>query len=224
MSVTNPQRLAVFTVHRGRCWLCNTPVAFNEMEVEHIIPESLIGNAKLADVLKLYGRSEDFDLNSYENWMPAHRRCNGFKGDLVLEAAPIVLIWLQKAAAAAAEARRIEKAAISERELDRSIARVLVAIERGQITDAQREAIGAIASFVEAVRPSEDKEEPLTIVAGLRVVANKGHYLVLQAPGGAMGHRPAGDNVHHSYDCPYCGPTAWDGSRCIKCGRMIELD
>ncbi len=85
MPRSNGERYAVFNVHHERCWICRNPVAFSAMEVDHITPESLEGKQELPGILVQLGQPPDFNLNSYENWMPAHRGCNGRKGDTVVE-------------------------------------------------------------------------------------------------------------------------------------------
>ena len=81
---TAAQRWAVFTVHHGRCWLCGDPVDLQSMQVDHIVPESLVKSpAKLAKVKKQFGLPASFDLNSFANWMPAHSSCNNRKRDIV---------------------------------------------------------------------------------------------------------------------------------------------
>ena len=45
------ERYAVYTVHGERCYLCGKPIDFASMEVDHVIPGSLLGSKGLADVL-----------------------------------------------------------------------------------------------------------------------------------------------------------------------------
>ena len=74
------ERLAVFVTHDEKCYLCNRPLDLLTMEVDHVIPESLQDNPKrLVEVVRLLGRPGDFDVNSYANWLPACRSCNGRK-------------------------------------------------------------------------------------------------------------------------------------------------
>src|SRR5262245_25606081 len=76
-----PERWAVFSTHGTRqgtkCWLCDEPVNFRDMEVDHILPESLFdAPAALQTALEAFGLSPKFELNSFENWLPSHPRCN----------------------------------------------------------------------------------------------------------------------------------------------------
>lgn len=103
----NAERYAVFTVHRERCWLCNGPLSLNEVEVDHIIPERVEGHPTLPEILRQLGRPADFQINSFENWMPAHGPCNRIKAGLVFEPSPMIQARLQFAAERAAKAREL---------------------------------------------------------------------------------------------------------------------
>ncbi|MGJ0393160.1 MAG: HNH endonuclease [Methylocystis sp.] len=103
------ERYAVWTAHREKCWLCDgAVVSLGEMEVDHIIPEALAGTPQLAQIIADLGRPADFDLNSYENWMPAHPRCNLEKSDVVFEPTALIQARLQRAAERAEKARETE--------------------------------------------------------------------------------------------------------------------
>src|SRR5262249_14115538 len=110
------ERWAVFTTHGGRCWLCGEPVNFAEMEVDHILPEFLKDQSTLDKALTAFGLPSNFGLNSFENWLPAHRRCNGVKGNHVFRPTPIIQVWIDRARekAPAARAARDESAKTSK--------------------------------------------------------------------------------------------------------------
>jgi 5-methylcytosine-specific restriction endonuclease McrA len=71
------ERAAIFSVHGEKCYLCSKPVILKTMEVDHIIPETLLAKPEeLRRVLALLGRLPTFEVNSFENWLPACRTCN----------------------------------------------------------------------------------------------------------------------------------------------------
>src|SRR5262249_24472363 len=103
---TQAERWAVFEAHGSKCWLCYEPVDFVDMEVDHVIPEQLIGDEqRLKHVLGEFGLPAEFDLNSFENWLPAHGSCNRQKGDQPFEATPLIQRWIARARDKAAKAR-----------------------------------------------------------------------------------------------------------------------
>lgn len=71
---SDAQRWAVFETHGGqtyaRCWLCDEPLFFRDMQVDHILPEWLLDDeheARLKEVLTLFGLDDSFKINSYSN-------------------------------------------------------------------------------------------------------------------------------------------------------------
>jgi 5-methylcytosine-specific restriction endonuclease McrA len=111
------ERWAVFSTHgtpQGtKCWLCGKPVNFVEMEVDHILPESLLNDQSALDAaLTAFGLPLEFELNSFENWLPAHRRCNAEKREHIFRPTPIIQVWIDRArekAEAAREARYVRE-------------------------------------------------------------------------------------------------------------------
>lgn len=74
---TPAERYAVYTTHGEKCYLCTRPVDLASMQVDHIIPESLLDEPdRLAEVLDKFRLPREFDLNSYANWMPSCSQCN----------------------------------------------------------------------------------------------------------------------------------------------------
>ena len=74
------ERYAVWKVLGPNCQWCKEPVAFKDCHIDHIIPESILTDSeKLEDVLSKYGLTSEFDINSFENWIPTHPSCNQSK-------------------------------------------------------------------------------------------------------------------------------------------------
>jgi hypothetical protein len=116
------ERWAVFETHGSKCWLCDEPVNFVEMEVDHILPESLLKDRSALDkALAAFGLQSDFDLNSFENWLPAHRRCNGIKREHIFRPTPIIQVWIDRARDKAGTAREACDTAATQRQIGRAI-------------------------------------------------------------------------------------------------------
>lgn len=115
---TAAERWAVWTVHGEKCYLDGHPVDLLSMQVDHIIPESIADDSqRLAEVLKEFGLPETFELNSYENWMPACGKHNNLKRAMVFKPSPLIQVHLQNAAKKAKKARRIEEQSIKNKEI-----------------------------------------------------------------------------------------------------------
>jgi hypothetical protein len=120
------ERYAVFNAHgstRGtKCWLCDEPLNFVEMEVDHVLPEKLLDDkGALTEALRQFGLPPDFDLNSLENWLPAHARCNNQKRDHIFRPTPLIQYWIDRAAQKAAKAREFLATSATQRQIERAI-------------------------------------------------------------------------------------------------------
>lgn len=223
-SFSKAQRYAVYTAHREQCWMCDEPLALTECVVDHLLPERLSGSRELPSALAAFGLGADFKLNSYANWVPAHGRCNEKKGGRTFRPTPLIQNWLELAGERATRAEALELKFRSKRSLAMAIEQVEEANETGSLSEEDRNRLEAIIrqEHDENREPAE-RGKPFFLAPWLRVISEDHTGYLLQGPRMA-GRRPKGDRLHASWDCPYCGPTGWNGTRCITCGRMIDPD
>lgn len=74
------ERQSLYEAHEKRCFYCGEIVFFRELQIDHIIPENLLSNkSKYEKFLLDSGISDSFEINSYQNWVPSHSRCNNRK-------------------------------------------------------------------------------------------------------------------------------------------------
>lgn len=124
----------MFKVYGERCYLCRCPLDLKTMEVDHLIPESLLEKPEeLAQVIRSFALPGDFDLNSYENWQPSCRTCNNQKRAKVFEAAPIMLDQFVAARDGASTCREIENATVRDRDLATSLTHLERAMSRDEL-------------------------------------------------------------------------------------------
>jgi len=219
------ERYAIFTVHREKCWLCDEPLSLSEMEVDHIIPEYLEGREDFGEIKVTLGLPDQFQLNSFENWMPAHSKCNRKKGSHIFKPTPQIQQFLEIATTRANRAFDLAEKYANERVIDRSIEAGLFAASEGRLDDGQIEKLKAVfAKFHENNRIEADRGKPVLLGPGLVLVAEREGFYYLRGPGGIVGARPKGGRLHPSWDCPRCGFTAWNGVRCVICGQMDDGD
>jgi len=75
-------RSALWASYNYICFYCNRPLDWDDLQIDHIIPESL--NLKpevLKQVIKEYELEDGFDLNALYNIVPAHGKCNRRKSN-----------------------------------------------------------------------------------------------------------------------------------------------
>jgi hypothetical protein len=120
------ERWGVYNAQGEKCYLCTRPLDLSSMQIDHIIPERILDNPEcLAEVIKEFGLPSDFDINSFENWLPSCAPCNNTKRDAVFKPTPIVQVQLDKAKAHAQEAKVLAEEVPQQRSLARAINVVL---------------------------------------------------------------------------------------------------
>lgn len=225
---SDAERYAVFTVHGERCWLCGEPVGMLEMEVDHVIPKALEGRPELADLLQQLGLPNDFNLNHFNNWMPAHRRCNREKSDAIFRPSPIIQLKLQGAAEKTGKAEELHDGYVSNRKITMAINQLLAAHQIGGIDERQKRMMAPLIAVVEqeheANREAERQGKPLFLAPWLEIVGETDHLLTHRGPGGLIGVRPKATRLDPSWNCSTCGETGWSGARCITCGMLDAGD
>jgi hypothetical protein len=104
------QRMAIWKAHQGKCAYRGELIPFDDLEIDHILPESLLENPDELERIKLeYGLSSDFDINSYYNWLPSCHKCNSTKSDRVYSKSAIFHFLEMVAKPKYEEIRRIEQ-------------------------------------------------------------------------------------------------------------------
>jgi hypothetical protein len=161
---TPAERYAVFTVHGEKCYLCHAPVTLRTMEIDHVIPETLRDEpARLAAVLVALGRSPDFDINSFANWLPSCGPCNNMKRDYVFEPSGQIQIILQRAEAKVKEAQRLAAQIISERRVAYAVNVLAQANESGELPEWVRDSLKPLIVFHIEHREPELAAQPIRL-------------------------------------------------------------
>ena len=217
------QRYAIFTVHGEKCYLCTCPVDLKSMQIDHILPENLLEKPNdFREIRSALGLSDDFVINSYENWLPACASCNNKKRDKVFSPTPMISLILDGAAQKADAVRKLVDEAVTRKKVASALNTLQRANENGDLTDEDKKAAKELMPFHEEVRTEETKGDPLRITPLYRVLFEDEFKKVVSGPYGT-GVRPSGNLVHGSWDCPNCGSIgAWSGARCIICGMMDD--
>ena len=141
---------------------------YQNMEIDHIIPDSLEETRELNRIFEAFNLPKGFTLQSYENWLPAHRRCNRKKRALVFKTTPIIQAHLELAAKSAPKAKELEERYGSDRRIDKAVQELCVAHEKGDLNEKHRQKLIAIfGPFHERSREPEERGKPILIAPGL---------------------------------------------------------
>lgn len=171
------------------------------------------------------GRPANFSIDSYENWLPACRECNGRKLAIVFEPSPIIQIELQRAAAKADKARKIEQKAISDKQIGEAMSLLLRVDEKKELSGEVVEKLWALVKFHREVREPELAKEPVRVTDWLTVpvgtvLSDDGHIRTVKGIYG-IGGGPSGP-ASSGMRCGVCGSSDFNGARCVWCGAMDD--
>lgn len=131
---SNAFREALWEVHGERCIYCSRPIAFMAMEIDHIIPESLLNDQEvLQSLLRRLGVPAGFDLLGYENLALACSTCNKDKRDHPLADGALMIKLAQVADRLARLGQSLERRR-TERDLDNTLRHIARSIEANRFT------------------------------------------------------------------------------------------
>lgn len=216
------ERYAVFTAHGERCYLCGRSIDLQSMQVDHVLPESLLGDdTRLAEVLTEFGLPTTFDLQSFANWLPSCSFCNNRKGSHVFEPTPIVQRQLAEARVKAPQVTALAQKSISRSSMSRSWNTVFRVFKAGELSEDLKVAILEMADELQAARVPAIRAEPLRITPLLELITEVNGVQVLRGPYGVGVSFPNPTNANTNIRC-ICGNSAWNGSRCVACGMMDD--
>lgn len=169
---SNAERYAIFLVHGMKCYLCGVPLDLTSMTVDHVVPEHLLATPSLFDAIRsALGLPASFDLNSFENWMPACGPCNGKKAALQFRPSLLIQGELQHLAEKADKARRLCEEIVSTRKVSMALNVLERAQEDGGSLDGRtRERLVALLGFA-SERALVHRGQPLRLTQSFQLVA-----------------------------------------------------
>lgn len=139
------QRRAIWEIHGKRCAYCRDPLDYANVEIDHILPESLLQNhVALEQMLATQGLTSAFDIQGLENLAPSCWKCNNRKssaafnpGRLAIELGVAARLKLQIA-------ERIEKLVGAEK-LEKLRFALAAAVESGGLSELDVANVVAVA-------------------------------------------------------------------------------
>ncbi|MBU1725612.1 MAG: HNH endonuclease [Gammaproteobacteria bacterium] len=219
---SDAERYAVYTVHSEKCYMCTEPVDLYSMQVDHVIPESLLDNpAALSQTIAAFNLTNDFNIQSFKNWLPSCGRCNNRKRSRVFEPTPRIQLELHIAAEKAAHAEELAKKVVSNQAMSRAWNTIKRAADAGSLGENIQKEILEFSQYHKAEREIDVSQEPILLSPLIEVISEKNGIRLVKGPYG-VGGGPIGPDVHSSFRCPFCGHSAWSGARCVVCGEMSE--
>ncbi len=125
-------RLSLWRANDGKCFFCGVPVAFSDLDIDHIIPETTTPSS-LSELRRRIPLPDDFTVNALPNLVPTHHSCNKRKGGDLMDDQAILFylqLWAKRQPRVQDELRRHTKSA----KCDRILATISAAIESGELS------------------------------------------------------------------------------------------
>jgi len=223
------ERYALLEVHDWKCYQCSTPIVLNTMQVDHLIPESiLLDMDELARIIKYYSLPTDFNINSYENWAPMCPTCNSKKKDTKMRQSEALLFRFEELAKKAMKARKIEARLNREKELDQQMISLLDSIFSNEIN--LLDVIRTLNAFLDADKILRIDNSMIGSVKTLvgnqwKPIDVDSQGLVIVSNGVQNGLTPDIDHTTIHWMCPTCGEYGpWNGCQCLSCGHFSYND
>lgn len=161
------ERYALWKAYDGRCFYCEEPLDFQDMTVDHVVPERYAQHPdELARIRRNYDIDEtipSFQVNDFSNWVPAHpRKCNTRKGAELFPKKMLLLILheVQRKLPRVREQLRVLQIARGRANMLGSLG---AAIEKQHLT------IDAVREFLTTLESERRATEPLVLTFGLMI-------------------------------------------------------
>lgn len=158
------ERAALWRANGTRCFYCTELIAFCDLEIDHIIPESTPPD-RLENLVHKLDLGERFLINSFRNLVPTHHNCNRRKSNTEFSEGNLrfyLALWQKKQSGAEREFEALQRQKSNEQLLTALAAQ----IEAGRLST--QEVITFIQSLAQKDRP-EVISEPWVISLGLNV-------------------------------------------------------
>jgi len=225
--IEHAERFAVWKAWSGNCYWCREPILFKNCHIDHVLP--LDAASKVGDTKALFGMyalPEDFDLDSFGNWVPACPSCNQRKSDLLIDSSPQFTLHLMQIRSKARLAQSIAEKIRADAGKANLLVKVATAVTAGDISKEDLEQLFADLPGL-ITKSAAPQSESLLVTPGWQIHRYlSGRTLaIVSTPSGATGVMPISANPHSSWYCPTCGnPGPWDGVICRSCGYRSEPD
>lgn len=217
---TAAQRFAVYTVHGAVCYLNGEPLYLKAMRVDHVLPRSLKDDPqRLSTVLKDYGLPDDFNLDSFENWLPTCDPCNSAKYKEPFRPTPIILRYIDRARAKAAETKALAERVVTNQAISKALNTIERAIDQAQFNLADLRPL--IELYEEHQQRAQVRE--FRVTPHFTILHEREGYRLVHTNYGVGLMTPSSRDL--SAQCPSCGSKdMWNGPRCLNCGQQVDGD
>ena len=191
------------------------------MTIDHLFPESLSYNPKgLNTIKKSYSLKDDFCINDFVNWVPAHDKCNNIKGDFM----PHYSTDFAMVDKLSTIARSIYDKLLSQRTKDEVLEKLLSHLETGSITTSELYKLIEKTTFLYFGFPEIEPIDTINVPDNWTVIeVNRNQGYLTVTDGERFGKIPLAFSPDAAWLCPSCkGYGPWNGNQCLICGNSKD--
>ena len=128
------ERFAIWKSYNYLCFYCGKNLKWKNLTIDHLFPECLLYNRRdFTTVKKRYSLKNDFCINDFVNWVPAHDTCNNKKADFM----PLFSTDFAMVNKLSNVARSTYDKLVGQRSKDEALAKILSHLENGSITTSE---------------------------------------------------------------------------------------
>jgi len=128
------ERFVIWKTYNYLCFYCGRNLKWKDLTIDHLFPECLLDNHRgFITIKKVYSLKNDFCINDFVNWVPAHDACNNKKGDFI----PRYSTNFATVNKLANVARITYNKLLEQRAKDEVLAKILSNLENGSITTSE---------------------------------------------------------------------------------------
>jgi len=219
------ERFVIWKTYNYRCFHCGLPLKWKELTIDHLLPECLLyRSGSFSAIKKEYCLKNDFCINDFGNWVPAHDNCNNTKADYVPHHSPYFAEMIEKANHFSHVARNVYRKLIKHCSKDKVLAQILSKLKDGSITTSDLYQLIEKTTILYFGFPAVEPEDILHLPDKWKIMrVNKKQKYLTVTDGKETGIVPLAFLPHCSWRCPSCrhyGP--WEKNRCLRCGNICK--
>jgi hypothetical protein len=157
------QRTAIWLAWDKRCAYTREAIAFRDLEIDHVVPESMLdGDVEFSQLRQRLSLPGDFKINSFHNWVPTLHSANSAKASRPF-ADSSVLYFLELAAAKLNAVTGHYERLRQEQRSERHLTQIARLVEEGVLT------LEEVVDFIRLNAPPGPHQSggPLVITVGV---------------------------------------------------------
>ena len=150
------------------CFHCRKNLKWKDLTIDHLFPERLLYDDRgFIAVKKAYSLKNDFCINDFVNWVPAHASCNNTKGDFM----PQYSTDFAMVNKLSCVARSMYDKLLKQRANDEVLAKILSHLENGSITTSELYKLIEKTTIIYFGFPEVEPEETIHVPDNWKIIA-----------------------------------------------------